>query len=93
MTELTENSKPAAARVGECGSNTDSGVVTSPELLLHPLRFNATRFVKESLAKEALPERGADTLLIWCQQEPNLPEAPPTHLLLCRLANKTKLFA
>ena len=93
MTEVTENSKPAAARVGECGSYTDSGVVTSPELLLHPLSFNATRFVKESFAKEALPEKGADTLLIWCQQEPNLPEAPPTHLLLCRLADKTKLFA
>ena len=59
MTELTENSKPAAARVGECGSNTDSGVVTSPELLLHPLSFNATRFVKESFAKEAFAREGS----------------------------------
>ena len=60
MTELTENSKPAAARVGECGPNNDFGVVTSPELLLHPLlSFNATRFVKESFAKEAFAREGS----------------------------------
>ena len=60
MTELTENSKPAAARVGECGPNTDSGVVTSPELLLHPLiELQCHSFCEGELCQGGLAREGS----------------------------------